>query len=619
MLASNTITVEVMVDALTIQVTVDGKQVLRQYNVTTQVSPGTYSTAHRGVHVITLHPNRGTTTFTAYYRTWQPRATKGLVHTLLSLQPGTLLVLAAPGDWRYFFDDDTNDFLEKFLRGWWVGEVCSGEMWAAVATVGGRLWAEAATTLRRYTSSASSPLWLTASVPRAPPGGGCPWSRLPHLQERAAFCDTYEGYGAWCSCLHPTSLSPDLAPKLQMKELIPVVIVTSRHQHKVLRQVEQLWRQAGGGATPILLAVDGFQQEARDLARLLGLPAVYHQNPAPPGDKVRINEHIKFAIFQAFDFFPSADKIIVLEDDLILAPDFISYFHQTAPLLDTDSTIFCVNAFNYNSFAPTAIDTSRLYREEILPAYGWMVNRRWALQVLPLWPKTSHGVDWDWYLRGMVQHGRDVVTPEVPRTRHDGSGGVHVTGWEQAAYFDRRAFNTDAHATLNISYLTAVAYESFLEKELETATVLKIREHPCVREYIPTTKVGSFLVYYYGEAEKDQHLSYFTLIGCLGGYEKGRMEHHHLMHTFGYYGNAVYAVACPGSPYCKVKKEDYSDLVYRASESDTRHTELHMDKILQRQIFPVMRGRYIPLSPQEEFLMQNHITIDSPIIFREIH
>lgn len=91
------------------------------------------------------------------------------------------------------------------------------------------------------------------------------------------------------------------------------------------RQVEQLWRQAGGGATPILLAVDGFQQEARDLARLLGLPAVYHQNPAPPGDKVRINEHIKFAIFQAFDFFPSADKIIVLEDDLILAPDFIRW------------------------------------------------------------------------------------------------------------------------------------------------------------------------------------------------------------------------------------------------------------------------------------------------------
>lgn len=60
-------------------------------------------------------------------------------------------------------------------------------------------------------------------------------------------------------------------------------------------------------------------------------------------------------------------------------------------------------------------------------------------------------VDWDWYLRGMIQHGRDIVTPEVPRTRHDGNGGVHVTGWEQGGYFDRRALNTNPHALVNIS------------------------------------------------------------------------------------------------------------------------------------------------------------------------
>lgn len=60
-------------------------------------------------------------------------------------------------------------------------------------------------------------------------------------------------------------------------------------------------------------------------------------------------------------------------------------------------------------------------------------------------------VDWDWYLRGMIQPGRDIVTPEVPRTMHDGNGGVHVTGWEQGGYFDRRALNTDPHATVNIS------------------------------------------------------------------------------------------------------------------------------------------------------------------------
>lgn len=69
--------------------------------------------------------------------------------------------------------------------------------------------------------------------------------------------------------------------------------------------------------------MDGGQQEATEFAALLGLPAVFHDNPAPRGSNIRINEHIKFSVFHAFKYFPDADKIIVLEDDLILAPDFI--------------------------------------------------------------------------------------------------------------------------------------------------------------------------------------------------------------------------------------------------------------------------------------------------------
>lgn len=77
-----------------------------------------------------------------------------------------------------------------------------------------------------------------------------------------------------------------------------------------------------------------------------------------------------------------------------LPPLGCSYFHQVAPLLDADDTIFCVNAFNYNSFTPFALDTSRLYRDGILPAYGWMVNRRWAMEVIPKWPKTNYVSVW---------------------------------------------------------------------------------------------------------------------------------------------------------------------------------------------------------------------------------
>lgn len=71
--------------------------------------------------------------------------------------------------------------------------------------------------------------------------------------------------------------------------------------------------------------MDGGQQEAMEFAAVLGLPAVFHDNPAPVGSNFRINEHIKFSVFHAFKYFSDVDKIIVLEDDLILAPDFIRW------------------------------------------------------------------------------------------------------------------------------------------------------------------------------------------------------------------------------------------------------------------------------------------------------
>lgn len=39
---------------------------------------------------------------------------------------------------------------------------------------------------------------------------------------------------------------------------------------------------------------------------------------------VRVSRTLRFALFNALKIFPEADKFIVLEDDLILSPDFYS-------------------------------------------------------------------------------------------------------------------------------------------------------------------------------------------------------------------------------------------------------------------------------------------------------
>ncbi|XP_076031811.1 protein O-linked-mannose beta-1,2-N-acetylglucosaminyltransferase 1-like [Oratosquilla oratoria] len=562
---------------------------------------------HSGVHVLVLDQNSSRVLLKRHFMTWQPKATDALVKTLGDISSGKLLLLVAPGDWKMFFNEKGDRALES-LGSFFGPDICVGEMWALVATTGGPVWGEGTTIKGNYSAKSSSTIRLDVKVPRAVATKDCWWYSSPGMEARADFCKRYEGYGSFCDCAEPESLTPDDAPDLEMKEEIPIVIVTARSQTNVLRQLRQLWRQAGGRTTPILLSVDGALEEARHFARAVGLPVVFHRNMAPVGSAHRINEHIKFSILQAMQRFPHADKVIVLEDDLILAPDFIRYFHQTAPLLDEDDSIFCVNAFSYNSFAPWATNTSRLYRNTILPAYGWMIDRKRALFVLPRWVVLYEMSDWDWWTLGIVLKGRMIITPEVSRTMHGGGGGVHVSGWEQALYFDRRPLNTDPDATVDISYLTSDKYAKYIEDEIRSATVLVFDEHPCKKEYVPKHKVGSFVFYYEIENHKDTNDTYFVVVGCLGGYEKGRMENYKFLHAFGYYNNTIYGIACPLSPYCKdLSEEEYNKVVYRATVEDVKIARERMIAIGKPILKTYAHIRIKPIDEYDEIQLTNYM------------
>lgn len=78
-------------------------QVVRQHNETMRVGVNKYTTAHRGVHLAVLHPHSGALMLYTFFRTCEARATKGLVNTLKSIQPGRILVFAAPVRGRSVF------------------------------------------------------------------------------------------------------------------------------------------------------------------------------------------------------------------------------------------------------------------------------------------------------------------------------------------------------------------------------------------------------------------------------------------------------------------------------------------------------------------------------------
>ena len=73
---------------------------------------------------------------------------------------------------------------------------------------------------------------------------------------------------------------------------------------------------------------------------------IYGMTPFASNQDSRNLSPIQASLTAAFNIYPSAEHVIILEEDLDVAPDFFSYFSQTLDLLEQDPTLYCVSAWN---------------------------------------------------------------------------------------------------------------------------------------------------------------------------------------------------------------------------------------------------------------------------------
>eukprot|EP00403_Amphidinium_massartii_P013063 CAMPEP_0178408684 /NCGR_PEP_ID=MMETSP0689_2-20121128/20069_1 /TAXON_ID=160604 /ORGANISM="Amphidinium massartii, Strain CS-259" /LENGTH=689 /DNA_ID=CAMNT_0020029793 /DNA_START=1 /DNA_END=2069 /DNA_ORIENTATION=+ len=139
-------------------------------------------------------------------------------------------------------------------------------------------------------------------------------------------------------------------------------------------------------------------------------PSLYH----------RLASHYKFALEKVF-IEEAANQVVILEDDLEVAPDFFGYFAATLPLLRSDPDLFCVSAWNDNGKTGIATDHRALLRTDFFPGLGWMLLRSLWMEVRETWPPAY----WDDFVRTPdVRQGRHCIHPEVSRTRTFGEVGA---------------------------------------------------------------------------------------------------------------------------------------------------------------------------------------------------
>ena len=163
------------------------------------------------------------------------------------------------------------------------------------------------------------------------------------------------------------------------------------------------------------------------------------------------------------------ERVIILEEDLHIAPDFFSYFAAMAPLLDNDSTLFAVSAFNDNGFEGRVYDSRRVLRSDFFPGLGWMMTRKlWDKELQEKWPD----VYWDDWLRDFKQRqGRHVIRPEVSRTFHFGTQGG-ASGNQFGGLLQRIHLGTEPFdwSTLDLSLLSPGQFDRYYWAIISNAT-----------------------------------------------------------------------------------------------------------------------------------------------------
>ncbi|KAK7851316.1 Alpha-1,3-mannosyl-glycoprotein 2-beta-N-acetylglucosaminyltransferase [Quercus suber] len=146
---------------------------------------------------------------------------------------------------------------------------------------------------------------------------------------------------------------------------------------------------------PVFVSQDGKHPDVKSKALSYDqLTYMQHLDSEPveterPGEMVayyKIARHYKWALDELF-YKHNLSRVIILEDDMEIAPDFFDYFEAAAALLDKDKSIMAVSSWNDNGQKQFVHDPYALYRSNFFPGLGWMLTRSIWDELSPKWPK----------------------------------------------------------------------------------------------------------------------------------------------------------------------------------------------------------------------------------------
>lgn len=237
----------------------------------------------------------------------------------------------------------------------------------------------------------------------------------------------------------------------------------------------------------------------------------------PPKEKkfkgyYKISRHYGWALNTTFQ--KGYEYVIIVEDDLNVAPDFYEYFFGTYTLLKNDPSLWCISAWNDNGKIGL-IDTEKpelLYRTDFFPGLGWMLTKELWSELSVKWPKSF----WDDWIRHPEQRkNRVCIRPEISRTRTFGKVGVS-NGLFFDKYLKHIKLSEDfvEFTKMNLSYLLKDNYDKTFIKNVYDCPMVTYEE---LRRNLISLE-GPVRIQY---STKEQYKRTTKLLGLMDDFKSG--------------------------------------------------------------------------------------------------
>ena len=342
---------------------------------------------------------------------------------------------------------------------------------------------------------------------------------------RRSFCKKYDGYGDFCDSsfvdnrpIKPVGL---LDERLQNNPVYqsPVVIIPGLNHNALVKTMETTIMQPGVNLNNVIIAWDEKFPEHADLASLFGF-----KNMSLPSSR-SYSEQMMKAIQKVCMLYKNSKYVIVLEEELILAPDFLYFLSQLHPVLESDNSLLGVSAFNYYGFETTSSKHSVVYRVEDFPGLGFMMK-------MPVFLKAVKGTEqvfskvraWDgWKIPALNISLGEMLIPDVSRVyRQPYEGSNRDEDFLVELFNKHRVTNLEKDVKLvNLEKLKEDEYEEFIAMQLKKARLIENNQiDNCIKgkenQRIQIEGQEKVWVLYYKQKHKEDYSLLEKLCQCFG-------------------------------------------------------------------------------------------------------